>query len=174
MFALAGCVGLAVVGCSDGSLGGVQTGPLGNDDNGPDGGNPTDARTADARVPIDGKAPVDGESAAACTGSATDVGAATTFVTGTPVYFSSGKFFVVRDAGGLYAVTAVCTHEGATCAVSGSEFHCPRHGADFTFDGAIISGPVSRPLAHYGMCILSNGHAGVTTTTVAATQRLDA
>jgi nitrite reductase/ring-hydroxylating ferredoxin subunit len=81
--------------------------------------------------------------------------------------------FVARDAGGLYALTARCTHEGATCIVQSGDFYCPRHGAEFTFDGAVISGPVSHPLGHYGLCILSNGNLGLqTSTTVSATTRL--
>ena len=112
---------------------------------------------------------------AVCTGSPTDVGAPTTFVANTPVYFSAGKFFVVRDAGGVYAVSAACTHEGAICAVSSGKFRCPRHGALFTLNGAIVSGPVNKPLTHFSMCTMSNGHLGVTTSSiVSATTRLNA
>jgi nitrite reductase/ring-hydroxylating ferredoxin subunit len=179
LFAIAGCVGLsaALAACTDGSVGGIQTGPLGNTGgNEPDDANdtPADAEHADAHQSTTDAsvAPDAAMTGATCTGTATDVGAASTFVTNTPVYFSSGKFFVVRDAGGLYAVTAVCTHEGATCGLSGGDIHCPRHGALFKYDGTIISGPVSRELAHYSMCTLANGHIGVTKTTCAKAQRL--
>ena len=174
LFALAGCAGLAAIAaCTDGSAGGVQTGPLGDNGGAPDGHEPIDAPSAiDAHQITQDAAPPDAAIGPACTGSATDVGTAATFVTGTPVYFASGRFFVVRDAGGLYALTARCTHEGVTCRVSSGEFLCPRHGAQFRFDGAIISGPVSQPLAHFAMCILANGNVGVTTTTCAKSQRL--
>jgi nitrite reductase/ring-hydroxylating ferredoxin subunit len=110
-----------------------------------------------------------------CGTSAADVGTPATFTTNKPVYFSTGNFFVVRDSGGLYALTARCTHEGATTVAQTSDFYCPRHGAMFDFNGAVTRGPAVSPLQHYAMCILANGHIGVTTSmTVAATQRLNA
>src|SRR6185503_20451327 len=83
---LAGCVGVAAIAACGGGGG----------------------STVDAPLP-----PSDGETNGTCTTTgATDVGAASTFMTGKPVYFSQGNFFVVRDAGGLYALTARCTHQG--------------------------------------------------------------
>lgn len=170
IFAVAGCVGLAVVGCTDGSLGGVQTGPLGsgggNDAGGPDA--PSDGHTSNP----DASVPTDASSGATCTSGATDVGAPSSFVTGSPVYISSGNYFIVRDAGGLFAISAACTHEGATCVVQSGHYYCPRHGAEFKYDGTIIGGPVSRELTHYSMCTLANGHVGVVKTAVAKSQRL--
>lgn len=160
--ALAGS--LLVAGCTDGGLGAVGTGPLGAGDDTP----PTDApgATGDAGMP-------DAPMGAVCSGTPTDVGAPSTFTLNTPVYFAAGKFFVVRDAGGVYAVSAACTHEGVTCAISGTNIRCPRHGAKFTFNGAIVSGPVSKPLVHYSMCTMANGHLGVTAgSQVPATTRL--
>ncbi len=170
------CVGMALAACSDGTAA-IQTGALGpggDDTSAPDA--PDNNPDPDAGIPTDGSHPLtDGGTTqgVACTGTATDVGAASTFVTNKPVYHSSGTFFIVRDAGGLYAVTAKCTHEGAVMAVSGSDYRCPRHGALFQFDGTIISGPVSQPLVHYAMCNLPNGNIGVETSmTVPKTQRL--
>jgi len=112
---------------------------------------------------------------AACTNAAVDVGAASTFTANKPVYFSTGNFFVVRDAMGLYALTARCTHEGATTVAQTADFYCPRHGAMFDFDGNVTRGPATSPLVHYAMCILANGHVGVNTAmTVAKTDRLNA
>jgi Rieske Fe-S protein len=57
---------------------------------------------------------------------------------------------------------------------SSGHFLCPRHGAEFTYNGAIIGGPVNRPLEHYPMCVLSSGHLGVdTSTTTTASDRLN-
>lgn len=163
----AGCAGLAIAGCTDGNVGVVHTGPLGNGD-GPDGGNhpPDDAMPADS-MQADA-------STGTCMPGATDLGPPSGFAMNTPVYKTSPvKLFVVRDTGGLYALTALCTHEGATNGVNNNtNFKCPRHGALFTFDGAIISGPVSKPLKHYALCLLPNGNVGVTTTVVPATDRL--
>ncbi len=171
--ALAGCVGLALVSsCTDGDVGAVLTGKL----NGSDGTDDhPDAAVTDAHM-------TDAGSMATCpTSGATDVGAPSTFTSGSPVYFSNGNFFVVRDSGGLYALTAKCTHEGATtcvgnsnnCSSSGTLLFCPRHGATFTFDGDIISGPVITGLVHYAMCTLANGHVAVITSQhVSNSQRL--
>jgi nitrite reductase/ring-hydroxylating ferredoxin subunit len=170
------CVGAALAACSDGT-GAIQTGALGpgGDDTGapdaPDGQNPDGGigPGVDAHVGTDAGT----QQGVACTGTPIDVGPASTFLANKPIYNSTGKFFVVRDSGGLYAVTAKCTHEGAVMTVSGPHYFCPRHGATFQFDGTIISGPVSQPLVHYAMCNMSNGNIGVETTmTVSKTQRL--
>lgn len=120
----------------------------------------------DAVVP-----PPDAPSGATCTTSATDVGAVSTYSLNTPVYNSTARVFVVKDGGGFYAVSGLCTHEGAVCRIQSGYIYCPRHGAEFTYDGAIVSGPVSRALAHYSMCTLSNGHLGVTSATTSSSTR---
>lgn len=164
--ALAG-LGVLAAGCTDGGITPIETGGLGGGNhNGPDAG-PGSNHQVDAGVP-----PTDSGSMATCTGSPVDVGAASMYTTNNPVIHGS-SFFVVRDSGGLYALSAKCTHEGATCQVQSGDFYCPRHGAEFTFNGAVIGGPVFQPLVHYSMCILPNGHVGVDTTkTVSASTRL--
>jgi len=169
---LAGCAaGVALAGCTVGPDGVVQTGPLGASPDarpgGPDAGG-RDAGAVDGRMSVDARPTPDAPNADACTGSAQDVGAPSSFAMSTPVKFSTGRFFVVRDAGGLYAVSSACTHEGVITNVVQGVFLCPRHGAQFTFAGDIISGPVSTPLVHYAMCLLPNGHAGVDTSTIAS------
>lgn len=134
-----------------------------------DSGSAPDANPGDASGPV-------------CATDATDVGAASAFVLGTPVYVASGLFYVVRDAGGLYAMSALCTHQGAlTClgtadgcsASAATVIFCQRHGALFSFDGTVVRGPASVTLAHFAMCDLSNGHVGVLTTMkVSASVRL--
>ncbi len=118
--------------------------------------------------------PIDGQTMGTCpvTG-ATDVGAATTFMTGKPVYFSNGNFFVVRDAMGLYALTARCTHQGVTVNAVSNGFLCPAHAASFDLNGAVTGGPANGPLVHFAMCTTANGHVGVDRSmTVAANVRL--
>lgn len=166
---VASCLGLAIAGCTDGDTSVVQTGGL----SGPDGehsgsGSGSGSGTIDAGVPGDG-----GTAATCPSTGATDVGSPSAFVLNKPVYFSSGNFFVVRDSGGLYALTARCTHQGVTVEALTSEFYCPAHGATFDFDGTVTGGPALTNLVHYEMCMLSNGHVGVVKSqTVSQSQRL--
>ena len=166
---VATCVGIATVAsCFDGGSSVITTGPLG----GPEGSN---GQQPDANNPPPPPMDAPGTTGTCPASGVTDVGAPSAFATNSPQYFSSGNFFVVRDSGGLYALTARCTHEGATCVDSQGEFYCPRHGAEFTYNGDIISGPVSTGLVHYAMCTLANGHVGVVKSqTVSKSQRLNA
>ncbi|MEO8840966.1 MAG: Rieske (2Fe-2S) protein [Kofleriaceae bacterium] len=121
-----------------------------------------------SQLPLDA-----GGSGSSSCGTGTDVGAPATFTLNTPVYVASGRFFVVRDSGGLFAVSARCTHQGVTVAISGSQYRCPAHGATFMFNGTVTGGPATTSLVHFSMCTLANGHVGVsTTTTVPASTRL--
>jgi cytochrome b6-f complex iron-sulfur subunit len=107
------------------------------------------------------------------TTGALDVGAPSTFMANMPVYFATDFVFVVRDANGLYALTARCPHQGFTTRVEGSVFVCPRHGSQFSFDGALLTGPATQPLVHYAMCTIDGGHVGVLTSQIVSdTQRL--
>ena len=151
----------------DGDTGAIETGPLGTGNgNGNGNGSGSGSTMPDAGGTMSGGA--DASTMATCGTGAVDVGAPSTFVTDKPIYFSSGGYFVNRDAGGIYAVSAKCTHEGAICTLITGEYRCPRHGALFKYDGTIVSGPVSTPLVHYSACLLANGHVGVDKTKVVA------
>jgi nitrite reductase/ring-hydroxylating ferredoxin subunit len=145
--ALAGCLGLAAA--CDG----------------------TATRIAPDAAPPDASGPT-----ASCAGAAAwDVGLASSFAIGAPVLFADQDFYVVRDSGGLYAVSSRCTHQGGQNNVWQGHFICPLHGSEFTFDGAVLSGPATSPLAHYAMCAIANGRVAVVTTEmVATTTRLKA
>lgn len=54
--------------------------------------------------------------------------------------------FMFRDAAGLYAVSAVCTHLGCTVSRSTEGFACPCHGSRFAPTGKVLGGPAPRPL----------------------------
>lgn len=85
----------------------------------------------------------DGPKESAARASALPPGHAT--VVGT----STGRVGVFCDAAGeLHAVTAVCTHLDWELEFNpGSQsWDCPRHGAKFAIDGAVIDGPATTPL----------------------------
>lgn len=172
---VASCLGIAFVAaaCADDDTTLIQTGGL----NGPD-GEQNKGSGSGSNPPLDaGVTQPDagsGSSGATCPATgATDVGAPSTFTLNKPKYFSSGNYFVVRDSGGLYALTARCTHDGVTISAETSDFYCPAHGATFNFNGTVTQGPAFSPLVHYAMCTLSNGNVGVIKSqTVAQSQRL--
>ena len=161
------CLGAAFAGCIDGGSGAVQTGGL----NGSDGTLPPDSGTI---LPPDGGGSGSGSAVGQCVGTNVDVGLASSFVANVPKAFGSPNyFFVVRDANGLYALTSKCSHQHVVLTPTSTQFHCNAHGADFTFNGAVIDGPTSKALVHYAMCTLPNGHVGVQTAmTVSASTRL--
>jgi Rieske Fe-S protein len=174
-FACLGAAGAAfLASCSTSGGDAVGTGGL----DGVDGnGNPVDA--SNVTHPDgggSGSGSGSGSNGGTCTGSATDVGAPSSFVLDTPKLISASAMFIVRDANGLYALTSRCTHQGVTLSAqtAQSRFHCNAHGADFTFNGAVIDGPTSKALQHYALCLLPNGNVGLQTTQVAATVRLNA
>jgi cytochrome b6-f complex iron-sulfur subunit len=87
-----------------------------------------------------------------------------------------------RDTGGLYALTAICTHQqcnmdsdpmGTITAMGG--ITCACHGSVFTSTGAVEMGPATKPLVAYALALGCDGFLYVDTTTpVANTVRLQA
>src|SRR6516162_576878 len=57
--------------------------------------------------------------------------------------------YIVRDARGFYALSAICTHLG--CLTTWNQdlgmIACPCHGSKFRTDGSKVEGPAPRPLA---------------------------
>jgi nitrite reductase/ring-hydroxylating ferredoxin subunit len=109
-----------------------------------------------------------------CNALTVNAGAASQYtVGGTPKYFSGASdFFVVRDSGGLFAVSASCTHSGCSCKVQGSVYYCPCHSATFAFDGSNPTSPARKPLPHLAMCVDASGNVTVDpNTTVASNLR---
>jgi Rieske Fe-S protein len=54
---------------------------------------------------------------------------------------------VFRDAGGVFAVSRVCTHLGCLVNTATEGFHCPCHGSHFAADGSVVKGPAPAALA---------------------------
>src|SRR4051794_15934788 len=69
--------------------------------------------------------------------------------------------FICRDADGLYALNAQCTHFKCTLVFMGQTtgFKCDCHTATFDFNGQNPTMPATMPLEHYAMC--SDGAGGV-------------
>ncbi|MFO0608383.1 MAG: Rieske (2Fe-2S) protein [Polyangiales bacterium] len=113
-----------------------------------------DAAVADASrpdVPVDA-GPVD--TGVPCTppSTATRIGPIASFAVGRWVAVTAQAIIVGRDARGIFAYTNVCTHR--SCAVpapasAAATSRCPCHGATFTSEGAVVSGPTSTPLRNY-------------------------
>jgi len=143
--------------------------PAENIDYPSDGGQDTDAG------PGNPDAGADAGSAPQCPANVVDTGMLpSAFVEGSPTGISSASAFVVRDSGGLYALTWICTHQGCPVQPSGSGFYCNCHGSSFNANGDNTGGPARKPLVHYALC-LTNGNVGIDTgTTVPETDRMNA
>jgi len=69
------------------------------------------------------------------------------FPPGTARAYEGSNLFIFSDSGGIYAISAVCTHLG--CIVSrtdGAGFECPCHGSRFDATGRPTAGPAPRGL----------------------------
>lgn len=83
-------------------------------------------------------------------------------------------FLIGRDADGLYAMTALCTHlqcdlSGPDGTISADGIACGCHASTFDLTGDNTGGPASSPLQHYKVEIAEDG-----TVTVKATEPVDA
>ena len=80
----------------------------------------------------------------------------TTFRAGDPGDYPEGtvrfnkerKAYVIGAAGGVYALSAVCTHLGCITRFLSDQnvIACPCHGSRFDLEGNVVQGPAPRPL----------------------------
>lgn len=90
-------------------------------------------------------------------------------------YRNLGNFFLIHDATGIYAMTAICTHMGCTVgAPVGGQISCPCHGSQYDLGGGNLVGPATSPLVHFQVTEATPGGflAVNTAQTVAANVRL--
>jgi len=89
------------------------------------------------------------------------------FQVGTPDQYPEGvtyvdgkRVFIVRDAEGLRAVSAVCTHLGCTVnwVADKGQYECPCHGSVFDAKtGDVSGGPAPRGLDFVSLALLEDG-----------------
>jgi Rieske Fe-S protein len=72
-------------------------------------------------------------------------------------------FFVVRQGGTLFAVSAICTHRKCKLNTEpNGSFLCPCHGSTFDSKGRVIKGPARRDLPVFPVSTNENGQLLVT------------
>lgn len=77
------------------------------------------------------------------------IGAPERYAQGATVFVEEAGVYVKRDADGLRAMSAVCTHLGCTVRRDGEGFVCPCHGSRYDDDGHVVGGPAPASLAFY-------------------------
>ena len=84
-----------------------------------------------------------------------DAGPASALQAGTLRALSGQGVAIGRDAGGIYALTLICTHEGCDIstdgAVAASGIDCFCHGARFDAQGTVTAGPARGSLVHFAV-----------------------
>ena len=68
------------------------------------------------------------------------------------------RMWLYRDAEGLYAISAICTHLGCIIATQeGGGYFCPCHGSRFDTEGKVVGGPAPRPLVYLELFVSPDG-----------------
>lgn len=91
----------------------------------------------------------------------------TRFRAGSPLDYPEGvvrfnkqqRAYVIGAPGGVYALSAVCTHLGCITRFLSDEkcIACPCHGSRFDLEGNVIRGPAPRPLPWLEMQLDATG-----------------
>ena len=96
------------------------------------------------------------------------IGPAEDFPPDSVTLIDRGPFFVLHDDAGLYAMTAVCTHQQCAVEVGEASLPCPCHGSVFDLDGLVLEGPAELPLEHLELTIDADGFVTVDSSVVVA------
>jgi len=88
-----------------------------------------------------------------------NAGALENFKPGSVTLIAENRTYVVREKeGGIYAISAVCTHLG--CLTRWNEntgvIACPCHGTKFAKTGNVIEGPSSKTLPRFSISLNEN------------------
>jgi cytochrome b6-f complex iron-sulfur subunit len=75
-------------------------------------------------------------------------GSALDYPDGTVRFNKEQKAYIIGGSGGVYALSAVCTHLGCITRLRSDEnvIACPCHGSRFDLEGNVVHGPAPRPL----------------------------
>jgi nitrite reductase/ring-hydroxylating ferredoxin subunit len=75
------------------------------------------------------------------------------------VDLSAERVFICRDANGIYAIDAKCTHLGSDVDFVSAQagFKCPLHMATYDFNGEKPTLPATMALTHYAVCVTESG-----------------
>jgi cytochrome b6-f complex iron-sulfur subunit len=77
---------------------------------------------------------------------------------GTVTYVAEVQAYVGHDAGGLYALDAVCPHLGCLVErVNEGGFSCPCHGSCFDAGGVVTAGPATVSLQYLTLSLDGEG-----------------
>jgi nitrite reductase/ring-hydroxylating ferredoxin subunit len=79
------------------------------------------------------------------------------YALGSLTFEQVARVYVGRDASGLFAVNATCTHLGCTVTYKDSQFECPCHGSRFDAEGRVLVGPATRTLECVRLTLASDG-----------------
>jgi Rieske Fe-S protein len=74
---------------------------------------------------------------------------------GTLLALPDQRLYVMHDAQGFFAMTAVCTHLGCLTRYEKEQgrIFCPCHGSRFQMDGHVAVGPAPRPLPRLALTL---------------------
>ncbi len=80
-------------------------------------------------------------------------------------YKQADRVWIVRNAEGIFAIHAVCTHLGCTpnWLPSEGKFKCPCHGSGYDNEGVNVEGPAPRPMDRAHIEMLPTGEIQVDT-----------
>lgn len=99
----------------------------------------------------------------------------TEYAEGSVTGVSEARAYILRDAKGLYAISAICTHLGCTVNKAGENYECPCHGSKFNSTGYVLKGPATAPLDRVELTLSDDGKVVIDTSKkVAAEVRLRA
>ncbi|MBX3187517.1 MAG: Rieske (2Fe-2S) protein [Labilithrix sp.] len=76
-------------------------------------------------------------------------------------FVSGASAILGRDAGGLYAMSAICTHQSCDMsergAIASGVVSCACHGSKFSATGEVTNGPASSALRHFKVELAADG-----------------